>query len=417
MANLSTKTGMPWDGRGSGTGDRVLPIVSVAGTRGKSTVSWMLAGILQTAGMPTASWLSSGVYVNDDRQEGELGPWSRVVLAARHGEIDVAIQEMNAATVVGAGLPEHTYPLVVMTTLCGNNESCLLSGETQLQRRALNIVLRSVRPDGVIIANADDYDIAELARHTQSRCMMFGLHRENPALQRHLNDGESGAWIEDGWIIVGSKQTSQIVVEVDAIPATLNGTILFQAQNALAAVCAASIIGVPISAINAALSTFEPRPDLQPAACNIVGFNGATILIDAPRQITSLRMLARGIKHKPRRRTLVVSGSFSGLSDDEVQEAGRILGVLGGIVLLHGDNADTDRMDAIKAGITSAPVPPIVLAVPDELRAIDHLLNTIAPDDVALVIADNAAIVLPHLWPAPVISVEPGRKSGTVSRT
>ncbi|MEX1157916.1 MAG: hypothetical protein WEC79_03170 [Thermomicrobiales bacterium] len=393
-----------------------MPIVSVAGTRGKSTVSWMLVAILQAARLRSASWLSSGVYVEDERQDGELGPWSRVVLAARHREIDVALQEMNAATVVGAGLPDDTYPLVILTTLCGNNESCLLNAETELQRRALAIVVRSARNDGVIVVNADDYDIAELAEKSSATRGLYAMHRDNPALQRHLSGGGSGAWIEDGWITLGGLDSATPVVAVDAIPATLDGTVMFQAQNALAAVCAAHAIGVPAATIERALKRFEPRPDLQPAACNIVRFNDATIVIDAPRQITSLRMLARGIKHVPHRRQLVVSGWFPGLGDDDAQEAGRLLGGLGGVILLHSENAGPERMGIIKAGISSAAVPPIVMAVPDELRAIDHLLNTIAPDDVALVMADDAEVVLRHLWPAPVISVDAIRRNGMVSR-
>jgi cyanophycin synthetase len=377
----------------------------------------MISAMFKVARIPSASWLSTGVYVDGERQEGELGPWSRVVLAARHGEIDVAIQEMNAATVVGAGLPQATYPLVILTTLCGNNEACLLNAETELQRKALKIVVESVRSDGTIVANADDYDIAELAVQSTATVILYALHRDNPALQRHLADGGRGAWVEEGWMVVGTSDGSKPVVEIESIPATLDGTILFQIQNALAAVCASQVIGVTEDAISRALHAFEPHPDLQPAACNIVRFNSATILVDAPRQITSLRMLARGIKHKPRRRTLVVSGPFPGLSDDDAQEAGRILGGLGGIILLHGTHASSERMDAIKTGIASSPVPPIVLAVPDELRAIDHLLNTIAPDDVALVIADNPETVLDHLWPAPQISVDASRKPGTVSRT
>jgi cyanophycin synthetase len=412
---LSMETGVPWREQTAGRNGQVLPIVAIAGTRGKSTVSWMLSGILQAARMPAASWLSSGVYVDGERQEGELGPWSRVVLAARHGEIEVAIQEMNAATVVGAGLPADTYPLVVLTTLCGNNESCLLNAETELQRRALDVVVRAARKDGSIVANADDYDIAELAQESGADYTFYALHRDNPALQRHLGEGGRGAWVEDGWIVVGSSESADPVVAVNSIPATLDGTILFQVQNALAAVCASMVIGISTEAIVQALHVFEPHPDLQPAACNIVRFNQATILIDAPRQVMSLRLLARGIKHKPHRRTLVVSGSFSGLADADAHEAGRILGSLGGIILLHSDNTDASRMEAIKSGISSSPVPPIVMAVPGELRAIDHLLNTIAPDDVALVIADDATEVLGRLWPAPVISVEGTRKAGMVS--
>jgi hypothetical protein len=46
-----------------------------------------------------------------------------------------------------------------------------------------------------------------------------------------------------------------------------------------------------------------------------------------------------------------------------------------------------------------------VLRVADEARAIDHLLNSIAPSDAALVIADDPEVALSHLWPAPRISV------------
>jgi hypothetical protein len=123
-------------------------------------------------------------------------------------------------------------------------------------------------------------------------------------------------------------------------------------------------------------------------------------------------MLARGIRHKPHRRTVVVSGSLPGLTDDELHEGGRILGSIGGIVLLHGQTALAARMDAIKEGIAGAAVPPIMLAVADEQRAIYQMLNTLAPDDLALVIVDDPAIVIPRLWPAPMIDIQSSKRGG-----
>jgi cyanophycin synthetase len=390
----------------------VLPIISIAGTRGKSTIAWMLTDILMKAGQPMASWLSSGVYVDGELQEGELGPWSRVVLAARHREIDVALQEMAGTTVVGAGLPKATYPIGVMTTLCGNHEACLLNPETQRERRALEVVASAIRSDGVVIANADDYDIAELAVSLPAETVLFALHSENPVLQRHLLEGGVGAWVTENWIVVGDRLTAELVIPVSDIPGTLDGAILFQTQNALAATAVASVLGVEIAHVRSALSEFVPRPDVQPAACNIFAYNDATILVDAPRLVSSLRMLARGVRHIPHRRTIVVSGCFPGLTDDEAVEAGRIIGGLGGVVVLHGENAEEARMDAIKVGIATAPVPPIVLAMSDETRAVDHVLNTIAAADLALIIADNPETVLEHLWPAPVISIDARSRNG-----
>jgi len=56
-----------------------LPLVAVAGTRGKSTVVWLLATMLAAAGRSVGLWCSTGVYVRGERRDGELGPWSQVL--------------------------------------------------------------------------------------------------------------------------------------------------------------------------------------------------------------------------------------------------------------------------------------------------------------------------------------------------
>jgi cyanophycin synthetase len=242
------------------------------------------------------------------------------------------------------------------------------------------------------------------------------LHRDNPALQHHLSTGGTGCWIEDGSIVAGDAARAYPVVSVAGIPATLDAAILFQAQNALAATAAALEMGVPSHFVAAGLHAFEPDPDRQPAACNIVRFNGATILVDAPRQLTAMKMVARGIRHQKRRRTIVVSGCFPALSDDEARDAGRILGALGGIIILHGKRLLPERVEIVKSGVASVPVPPIVLTMPDEEHAVDQLLNTLAPDDIGLIMADEPADVLAHLWPAPSISVGSLRRVGVMVR-
>lgn len=388
----------------------VLPIVSIAGTRGKSTVAWMLTKIFDAVGLTHGSWLSSGVYVQGELEDGELGPWSRIVLAARHREIDVAIQELVSETVVGAGLPEATYPVAILTALCGNNEACLVTPETRLARRSLELVVRSVRSDGILVANADDFDVAAISSDTEAERWLFALHPDNPALQHHLQQGGQGVWISDGVIYANRDGAPEALMVAEGVTATLDGTILFQLQNVLAAVAVSLAIGIDGEHIRLGLTGFEPSIEHQPGACNIIRFNDATIVVDSPYQITSLRMLARGIRHKPHRRTIVVSGCLPGLADDQLHEGGRILGGLGGVVLLHGEHAGRRRMDEIRRGIASAPIPPLVLAMQDEGRAIDYLLNTIAPKDVALIIADEAEVALGRLWPAPTISVATARR-------
>ncbi|HMM40630.1 MAG TPA: Mur ligase family protein [Thermomicrobiales bacterium] len=397
----------PIPGRGQA---ETLPVISIAGTSGKTTIAWMLNSIFEQAGWPSAAWLSSGVYVEGELQEGELGPWSRVLLAARHGELRVVVQEMIAETVIAAGLPKDTYPLGIITTLCGNNEACLLSEDASRERRAMNIVVESMRPDGMLIINADDYDVNEVASSASCLVLPYALHNDNPVLQARLAAGGIGCWLQDGQVVVGDRHEFAQVVDVAAVPATLGGTMLFQVQNLLAATAAAVAIGIDPFIIEAAMLAFGTEPDLQPGAANVLSYNDATIIVDSPELVTTLRQLARGIRHVPHRRSLVVCGSLPRLSAEEIHEAGRVIGGIGGIVLLHGDQGDERRMAALKAGIAAATVPPIVINVPDEEMAVDQLLNTIGTDDLGLVLVDEADVALSHLWPAPTINISSRRR-------
>lgn len=374
-----------------------LPLIAVAGSRGKSTVSWMLDAIIRDAGGSVGSWLTSGVYVDGERMEGELRPWSRVLLAAKYRELNAVIQEMEAAVVVGAGLPAMTYPCAILTTICGNDESCRLSMSTELEERSLMSVVGAVRNDGCIVGNADDLSIVSAMQTSAARGVLYALHPENPVLQRHLREGYSAVWLDCGTIVYGDSSESTTLVPVAAIPATLEGTLIFQIQNAMAAASMALELGINPAAITRSLRNFRPQHATQPGACNILEAKGARIVIDAPTQSWSLKMLARGIRHQPHRRTVVVSGCFPALSPEDAREVGRILGGLGGVVILHNNEDVGGRMESIKAGVAANSVPPLMLVLNSEVAAVDQMLQTIGAGDTALILADHPADVLEQI--------------------
>jgi cyanophycin synthetase len=367
----------------------VLPLIAVGGSRGKSTVASMLSRIVQAAGRSVASWISTGVYVDGEQMEGELRPWSRVLLAAKYGELDAVIQELEAAVVVGAGLPSRTYPLAILTTICGNDDSCRLSMSTELEERSLQAIADAVRDDGCIIANADDLSVVASVQSVESQVIMFALHPDNPVLQRHLEGGNQAVWVENGKILCGTSSHADEVATIATIPATLDGSLIFQVQNAMAATAAALHLGIDPTVIASSLATFQPDVMMQPGACNVLSLNRGQVVIDSPMQTWTLKMLARGIKHQPHRRSIVVSSCFPELHKDEAREVGRILGGLGGVVLLHHDTDDRKNVDALKAGIASNSVPPLVAVLGSEPAAIEQLKATLGAGDTALVLSQN----------------------------
>lgn len=375
-----------------------LPLAAVAGLRGKSTVVWLVNSMLQSAGRSVALWSSTGVYVNGERQEGELGPWGRALEALQAGQLDVAVQELETSTVTSVGLPQRIYPVAAVTTLCGNNEDCLISPEAAQGARAVAMLARAVRPDGDLVLNADDGAVRAAADMTTARVILYALHPENPALRRHLERGGCGVWADDGRIVLGTRMDQRGVIAIDAAHFTLGGALTFQVQNLLCAVAIAAALQVPDEAIRRAVSTFEPDPNRLPGSCNIIRLSGATLVIDGAHQVWTLRSLVRGIRHQPHRRMVTVSGCFPHLSEPQLIEAGRLLGRLGGAVILHALPEQRGMVDAMIEGISQNDIPPLVLSMPSEHEAIVHALRMLREGDFGLVVTGDAQGAAETIW-------------------
>ncbi len=366
-----------------------LPLVAVAGVRGKSTIVWLLNHMLRAAGRSVGVWSSTGVYVDGERQDGELGPWSHVLEAAQSGDLDVAVQELETPLVTGVGLPEGIYPLAAISTLCGNNEECLISPEASQGALAQAIVARAVRPDGVLILNADDHAVLEAAGHTNAEIVVFALHQDNPALRRHLGEGKAAVWVQDGHVVVGTRSIQRHLLDVSEAHFTLDGALTFQVQNLLCAVALAVGLDIPDPAIREALRAFTPDPVCLPGSCNIFRVRNSTIVVDSARQVWTLRSLTRGIRHQQHRRMITVAGCFPHLPDYQVIEAGRLLGRLGGAIILHAEEMHRANIDLMIDGIAQNEIPPLVLSMPDEQEAISHAMRMLGDGSLCLLVTED----------------------------
>jgi cyanophycin synthetase len=368
---------------------RPLPLAGIAGSRGKSTTAWLLAEMLSLAGWRLALWVSTGVYVQGQWQAGELQPWAEALTALQSGHLDFAIQELEGPVVSSVGLPAAHYTLAAVTTLCGNNEECLLSPEARQVAHALPIVAQAVHPSGFLVLNADDYAVLDLTRETLATPVLFALHPENPALRRHLEQGGWGVWIDDGVVVCGTEEHCQSLFTLSTIPFTLSGMLTFQVQNVLCATALARCLDLPVDVIAQALQQFTPDPARLLGSCNLLQYHGATILFDTPQHSWTLRALIRGIRQQPHRRSVIVSHGFAAVTDDELEEVGRLLGRLGGIVLLAKENLPPDRLARLQAGLLQNDIPPLLLAYPDQSAAIRAALQRLQPGDLCVILPDD----------------------------
>jgi cyanophycin synthetase len=179
------------------------------------------------------------------------------------------------------------------------------------------------------------------------------------------------------------------VVDASAAGFTLDNSLTFQVQNMLCAVALAWHMGVTGDVVRDAISHFRPDPELMPGSCNIIEQDDATILLDSARQVWTIRSLVRGIRDTAFNRTIVVSDSFQHLPDDQILDAGRLVGRVADVVVMHPRLPESESQEHFKDGLARNGVPPLVFVMPDEHEAIARALSMLNAGDLCVLLTSN----------------------------
>lgn len=370
------------------------PVVAVAGSRGKSTVVHLLNAALNDAGLRTATWTDEGVVVLGRKQRGELVPWTRTLNRLASGEIDVAIQELDWATLHAVGLPRAAYPLVAITNLCINSSACLVQDETLRALQALRVVRAAVRRDGRLLINADDPALADRDHADQ---MLVAMSRDTPILRAHLQNGGCAAWVEDRALRIGCGDEVEDVLPIEEVAATEGGRFAFQVTNVLTVVGLGRALGLDTACLASTLRRHLIEPERSPGSFNRFVIRGATILVDRPAPPWFLRAPLRAVSNATGARLVRVIGRAAAIPDQELGEVGRLLGRGAGLIVIHSEGDAPERAQLILRGIAMNEVPPAVVHAKTETAALTALLKVVRPDDVVYVMADDPASVVRRL--------------------
>jgi UDP-N-acetylmuramyl tripeptide synthase len=370
------------------------PVIAVAGSRGKSTVVRLLQAIFQDAGLRTAIWTDQGVEIEGRRQVGELVPWSRALGRATDGELDVAIQELDWATVHAVGLPPESYPLAAITNLCVNSESCLVQTESRRAAKAMAAVERAVAAAGTLVLNADDFAVAAERRGTSAAIVLVGSSKDAPLLRAHLVAGGRAAWSHGARLQVGARDQTTDLGAVQNVAVGQEGAVTFQIHNALVAAATAIRCGIPSPSVARTIATFVPTPKQVPGSFNVVQANGVTVVVDRPAPSWFLRSSLRAVAHIPAHRLLTVIGDLSDVPSHDLPEVGRLVGRAGGAVIVTDGPRASERAALLRLGIGANEVPPLIMRKGSERSAVTRALSLAQPGDLIFVLARDPRPVL-----------------------
>lgn len=258
-----------------------IPIISVTGTNGKTTTTRMIAHILSLKGMNVGMTTTCGVYINETNiSKGDnTGPDSaRTVLMDK--TVDVAVLETARGGILRRGLGYDLADVGVITNITEDHIG--LEGVDTLEDLVYvkSLVIEAVKSYGYAVLNADDPTVTLLSQRLVSNVIYFSKNADNIVLKKHLMDGGIGVFIRDGFIYLGEEDRVEPIVKISEIPSTYDGMLLYNVENAMAAVSACIGIKVDIETIARGLKTFYSDSEQNPGRFNIYNVNNFKVIVD-----------------------------------------------------------------------------------------------------------------------------------------
>jgi cyanophycin synthetase len=368
--------------------DRRIPIVSISGTNGKSTVTRLISHILVKSGRHVGTTTSDGILVDERLIEpGDwTGPGGAATVLGRI-DVDVAVLETARGGILLRGVGYESNEAAIVTNVSSDHLD--LQGIHTLPELAevKATICRITRPDGWVILNADDRWVAPIARRVRARVAFFSLDvAASAAVRGHRAAGGRCYLVHRDALVEeeGGRGTRTTICDVDEIPIALGGLARHNVANALAAAAGARALGATVEEVARGLRSFRPSIASSPGRLNIFRFGTRTIIVDFAHNeagveaiIDVAEALAAGSAARAAPVTVIV-GTAGDRPADTLTGIGRIAGRRADRVAiketrkyLRGRSRE-EVVDLIRAGIREAGVQveiPVYASETEALRA------------------------------------------------
>jgi cyanophycin synthetase len=322
--------------------DRRMPVISITGTNGKSTVTRLTTHILKVAGRRVGTTTSDGVLVDERLVEpgdwtGPGGAWQ----VLERSDIDVAVLETARGGLVLRGMGYESNDASVVTNISSDHLD--LQGIHTLPELAevKSTVARATREGGWAVLNADDPLVAAMARRVRAQVAVFSLGAGSggaAVVRRTVAGGGRAYVLRDGWLVeidgsgAADEPVEHRIVEVERVPITLGGLARHNVANALAAAGAVRGIGITLAQLRDGLTDFHPTSERSPGRLNLFRVGSKIVVVDFAHNeagVSAVLDVADGIAGGAAGRAAPVTaiiGTAGDRPDDTLRGIGRIAG-------------------------------------------------------------------------------------------
>ena len=345
-----------------------IPIISVTGTNGKTTVTRLVQHLLKASGKVVGMTTSSGIYVDGAQVAAgdTTGPVSAKTILCDPG-IEVAVLETARGGIARRGLGFDWCDVGVITNVQSDH-----IGQDGIEGlddilKIKQLVVERVREGGTIVLNFDDEALAKLpATHAKlllgKKLVFFSLFEPTPALQVQIDRGITAYYLRNDQIFEVRERQETFFSNASEVPLTIFGTARFQTANVLAAVACARAQGLSRQEVLQGLQTFTPLQN--GGRSNIFAVEKGHVVVDYGHNPDALKAIGGMVAHWNASRITGVITAPGDRSDDMIKMSGTAAALVFDQVIIREDEDLRGRpagqtagllSEAIKAGNPSMP--------------------------------------------------------------
>jgi len=316
-----------------------IPIVSVTGTNGKTTVSRLVAHTLKLSGKVVGLASSSGTYIDGECIcEGDNTGAVSASSLLWDKRVEALVLETARGGIIKKGLGYDLADVGVIVNV--SDDHLGIDGIETLEELAKvkSLVVEAVKKDGVAVLNADDAMTPFFLKRISARPLLFSVDCRNRLVTEHIESGFEAVFLKDGNIVRAGKGVEKIIASIDEIPITFGGKARCNIENSLAAVAALVGLGVDHVTIRKGLTTFRADTTTNPGRFNIFRIGDITVMIDYGHNPAGYRAVIDMIKSFNAASYTGVIGVPGDRKDEMIHEVGSICGKFFSKLYIKEDN-------------------------------------------------------------------------------
>lgn len=378
-------------------GNGRIPIVSVTGTNGKTTVVRLISKILHEQNVKVGMTCTEGIWINGKNiKKGDLSGPQSAKTVLRHPDVQAAVLETARGGILRSGLGYDYADIAVITNITEDHigQDGIETVEELVKLKSL--VAEMVPRHGYVVLNADDPMVMGMSRRVKGKVILFSTHIENRKICKHLAIGGSAVVVSKGKIMICDGQMSYTICHLAKIPLTWGGKAQHNVQNVLAAVAAGWALGYNAIQIRKALRGFGQQTADNGGRLEHYDLAGIKVILDYGHNPAGIREIIQTVRSVKPRRLIGCIGLPGDRSNHAVRQLAQEAAKGFDILYLKEDADLRGRNPGEIAGIlfeealAAGKKPNQLRVIPNEIEAFQQALEEAKDGDIVVVFYEKA---------------------------